>query len=100
MYITLLKVTSILFVIGLIGIVLNRRNLIILIMSIELLLLAINLNFIIFSNLHHNLIGQIFALFVLTVAAADSAVGLAILVIYYRLRDTIDVKQVSNLLLG
>ena len=84
-----LILSTILFFIGLFGIVLNRRNILIVLMSIELMLLAINLNFAIFSNSIDDIIGQVFALLVLTVAAAESAIGLAILVIYYRLRGNI-----------
>jgi len=88
-----------LFLIGIIGIVVNRKNLIIMLMSIELMLLAINLLFIIYSCILDNLIGQIFALYVLVVAAAESAIGLSILVAYYRVRGTISVKFI-NLLRG
>lgn len=88
-----LIVSTILFFIGLFGIVLNRKNILIILMSIELMLLAINLNFIIFSNSIDDIIGQVFALLVLTVAAAESAIGLAILVIYYRLRGNIFIEQ-------
>lgn len=82
-----------LYLIGLFGILLNRRNIIILLMSIELVLLGCNLNFIIFSYALDDMIGQMFALLVLTVAAAESAVGLAILVIYFRVRGNILVDQ-------
>jgi NADH-quinone oxidoreductase subunit K len=87
-----LSLSFILFIIGLWGIFLNRKNLILMLMSIELLLLAVNINFILFSIVLDDLFGQIFALFVLTVAAAESAIGLAILVAFYRLRGTISVK--------
>lgn len=89
-----LYISNILFFIGFFGIIINRRNILIIIMSIELILLAINFNFIIFSVYQDNMLGQIFALFVLTVAAAESALGLAILVVYYRLRGTIAVDQI------
>ncbi len=89
-----LTVSIILFFIGLWGIVLNRRNIIIMLMSIELMLVAVNFNFIIFSVFQDNIIGQIFAIFVLTVAAAESAIGLAILVVYYRVRGTILIDQI------
>ena len=88
-----------LFLIGILGIVVNRKNSIIMLMSIELMLLAINLLFIIYSCLLDNLIGQVFALYVLVVAAAESAIGLSILVAYYRVRGTISVKFI-NLLRG
>lgn len=88
-----------LFLIGIIGLVLNRKNLIILLMSIELMLLAINLILIIGSVGLGNMIGEIFALYILVVAAAESAIGLSILVAYYRVRGTIAVKFI-NLLRG
>lgn len=88
-----------LFLIGILGIVVNRKNIIIMLMSIELMLLAINFFFILFSTLLDNLIGQIFALYILVVAAAESAIGLSILVAYYRVRGTISVKFI-NLLRG
>lgn len=88
-----------LFFISLSGIFLNRRNLIILLMSIELMLLSINLNFIFFSVFLDDVLGQIFALIVLTIAAAESAIGLAILVVYYRLKGTIAIEQI-NLIKG
>lgn len=94
-----LGVAVILFLLGISGIFLNRKNIIVMLMSIELMLLAINLNFIVFSVYLDDLLGQVFALFVLTVAAAESAIGLAILVIYYRVRGTIAVEFV-NLMKG
>jgi NADH-quinone oxidoreductase subunit K len=94
-----LLISTLLFFIGLFGIVLNRKNILIILMSIELILLAINFNFVVFSNSMDDLIGQVFALLVLTVAAAESAIGLAILVIYYRLRGNIFIEQ-SHLLRG
>jgi len=81
------------------GIMLNRKNIILMLMSIELMLLAVNFNFIIFSVFLDDIIGQIFALFILTVAAAESAIGLAILVIYYRIRGTVSIEYI-NLLKG
>jgi len=90
-----LFVAMILFLIGLSGIFLNRKNIIILLMSIELMLLAINFNFIIFSVFLDDILGQLFALLVLTVAAAESAIGLAILVIYYRIRGTIAIEFID-----
>ena len=92
-----LNVAITLFLLGIWGIVLNRKNIIIFLMSIELMLLSINLNFVTFSVFLDDLVGQIFALFVLTVAAAESAIGLAILVAYYRVRNTIAVEDVSML---
>lgn len=94
-----LILSSLLFFLGVFGIVLNRKNILIILMSIELMLLAINLNFVIFSNSMDDIMGQLFALFVLTVAAAESAIGLAILVIYYRLRGNILIEQ-SHLMRG
>jgi NADH-quinone oxidoreductase subunit K len=88
-----LIVSTLLFFIGLFGIVLNRKNILIVLMSIELMLLAINLNFVIFSNSIDDIMGQVFALLILTVAAAESAIGLAILVVYYRLRGNILIEQ-------
>ena len=88
-----------LFLIGILGIVVNRKNIIIMLMSIELMLLAVNFLFIIYSCILDNIIGQIFALYVLVVAAAESAIGLSILVSYYRVRGTISVKFI-NLLRG
>ena len=83
-----LNIAITLYLLGIWGIVLNRKNIIILLMSIELMLLSINLNFVTFSVFLDDLVGQVFALFVLTVAAAESAIGLAILVAYYRVRNT------------
>ena len=94
-----LSVAAILFTIGVFGIFLNRKNVIVILMSIELILLAVNLNFVAFSAYLHDLVGQVFALFVLTVAAAEAAIGLAILVVYFRNRGTIAVEEV-NLMKG
>ncbi|HTT85699.1 MAG TPA: NADH-quinone oxidoreductase subunit NuoK [Rhizomicrobium sp.] len=94
-----LTVAAIVFTIGVLGIFLNRRNVIIILMSIELILLSVNINFVAFSAYLGNLTGQIFALFVLTVAAAEAAIGLAILVVYFRNRGTIAVEDV-NLMKG
>jgi NADH-quinone oxidoreductase subunit K len=94
-----LTVGAILFTLGILGIFLNRKNVIVILMSIELILLAVNINFVAFSAYQGNLIGQVFALFVLTVAAAEAAIGLAILVIYFRNRGTIAVEDV-NLMKG
>jgi NADH-quinone oxidoreductase subunit K len=81
--------------IGVLGLVLNRKNILIILMSIELMLLAINMNFVVFSVHLDDLLGQVFALFVLTVAAAESAIGLAILVVYYRVRGTIAIEKIQ-----
>ena len=94
-----LMVAMILFFIGLSGIFLNRKNILLLLMSIELMLLAINFNFIVFSVFLDDVLGQLFALLVLTVAAAESAIGLAILVVYYRIRGTIAIEFI-NLMRG
>lgn len=90
-----LTVGAILFTIGVFGIFLNRRNVIIILMSVELILLAVNLNFVAFSATLGDLVGQVFALLILTVAAAEAAIGLAILVIFYRNRGTIAVEDVN-----
>jgi NADH-quinone oxidoreductase subunit K len=94
-----LWVAAILFSIGIFGIFLNRKNIIIILMSVELMLLAVNINFIAFSTQLNNLVGQVFAMFVLTVAAAEAAIGLAILVVYFRNRGTIAVEDI-NLMKG
>ena len=92
-----LTVSAILFVTGVFGIFLNRKNLIIILMSIELILLSVNLNLVAFSAYLHDLVGQVFAMFVLTVAAGEAAIGLAILVIYFRSRGTISVDDVNRM---
>src|SRR3982750_3420038 len=94
-----LVLAAILFPIGVLGIFLNRKNIIIILMSVELILLAVNINFVAFSAYLGDLVGQVFALFVLTVAAAEAAIGLAILVVYFRNRGTIAVEDV-NLMKG
>ena len=94
-----LAVGAILFTVGVLGIFLNRKNIIIILMSVELILLAVNINFVAFSAYLGDLVGQVFALFVLTVAAAEAAIGLAILVVYFRNRGTIAVEDV-NLMKG
>jgi len=94
-----LTVAAILFTIGVFGIFLNRKNVIIILMSIELMLLAVNINFVAFSAYLNDLVGQVFALFVLTVAAAEAAIGLAILVVYFRNRGSIAVEDI-NLMKG
>ena len=92
-----LVVSSILFVLGVLGIAINRKNVIIMLMSIELILLSVNINFVAFSAFLHDLVGQVFAMFVLTVAAAEAAIGLAILVIYFRGRGTIAVDSADRM---
>ncbi len=90
-----LAISTILFLFGIWGIFLNRKNIIIILMSIELMILAVNLNFLFFSVYIDDLLGQLFALLVLTVAAAESAIGLALLVVYYRVRGTISVEFIN-----
>ena len=90
-----LTVAATLFVIGIFGLFVNRKNVIILLMSIELMLLAVNINMVAFSSFLGDLVGQIFTLFVLTVAAAEAAIGLAILVCFFRTRGTIAVEDVN-----
>jgi len=90
-----LTVAAILFTLGLMGIFLNRKNVIVILMSIELMLLAVNINLVSFSTFLNDLVGQVFAIFVLTVAAAEAAIGLAILVVYYRNRASIAVDDIN-----
>jgi len=92
-----LILAAILFGLGIAGIILNRKNLIVLLMSIELILLSVNTNFIAFSYFLNNVIGEIFVFFVLTVAASEAAIGLAILVVLYRRRGTIEVQNLDTL---
>ena len=92
-----LVLSALLFTIGVIGIFLNRKNVIIILMSIELILLSVSINFIAFSYFLNDLTGQIFSLFVLTVAAAEAAIGLAILVIYNRNAGSIEIEKISAL---
>ena len=92
-----LSLGGILFALSVIGIFLNRRNLIVLLMAIELMLLAVNLNFIAFSHYLGDMAGQVFVFFILTVAAAESAIGLAILVVLFRNRATINVDELDSL---
>jgi NADH-quinone oxidoreductase subunit K len=94
-----LVVAAMLFTLGIFGIFLNRKNVIIILMSVELILLAVNINFVAFSSFLHDMVGQVFAMFVLTVAAAEAAIGLAILVVYFRNRGTIAVDDI-NLMKG
>ena len=90
-------VSAILFVLGVLGIFLNRKNIIVILMSIELILLAVNINMVAFSAFLGDLVGQVFAMFVLTVAAAEAAIGLAILMIYFRGRGTIAVDDANQM---
>jgi NADH-quinone oxidoreductase subunit K len=88
---------AILFAVSVVGIFLNRRNIIVLLMAIELMLLAVNMNFIAFSHYNNDLAGQVFVFFILTVAAAESAIGLAILVVLFRNLNSIDVEDLDSL---
>lgn len=90
-------VSSILFVLGVLGIFLNRKNVIVILMAVELILLAVNLNLVAFSAFLNDLTGQVFAMLVLTVAAAEAAIGLAILVIYFRTRGSIAVDDINRM---
>ena len=92
-----LAVAAILFTIGVFGIFVNRKNIIVILMSIELILLAVNINLVAFSAYLGDLVGQVFSMFVLTVAAGEAAIGLAILVIYFRARGTIAVDDVNRM---
>ena len=92
-----LTLGAIIFTIGIVGIFLNRKNIIVILMCIELILLAVNINLVSFSVFFNDLIGQIFALFILTVAAAEAAIGLAIIVAYYRNTGTVHVEEINSL---
>ncbi|MBR0672382.1 NADH-quinone oxidoreductase subunit NuoK [Neoroseomonas soli] len=92
-----LTVSAILLVLGVFGIFLNRKNVIVILMSVELILLAVNVNLVAFSSALGDLTGQVFTMFILTVAAAEAAIGLAIVVIYFRNRGTIEVEDISTL---
>ncbi|MDR3477120.1 MAG: NADH-quinone oxidoreductase subunit NuoK [Gammaproteobacteria bacterium] len=92
-----LIVAAILFGIGMAGIIINRKNIITLLMSVELILLAVNTNFVAFSYYLHNIVGQVFVFFILTVAAAEAAIGLAIMVVLFRRRGTIEVQELDQL---
>ncbi len=92
-----LTVSAILFVLGVMGIFINRKNVIVILMSVELILLAVNINLVAFSAYLGDLVGQVFAMFVLTVAAGEAAIGLAILVIYFRSRGTIAVDDINRM---
>ena len=97
MFIKQIVTNIILFIKGVIGILVNRTNIIIILMCIEIILLSVNLNFIIVSIYLDDFLGQIFSLFVLTVAAAESAIGLAILILYYRIRNKILINEIATL---
>ena len=90
-----LTVSAILFTLGIFGIFLNRKNVIVILMSIELILLSVNINMVAFSTHLNDLAGQVFTMFILTVAAAEAAIGLAILVVFFRNRGSIDVEDVN-----
>jgi len=92
-----LVLAAIIFTVGVFGIFLNRKNVIVILMSIELMLLAVNINFVTFSSYLNDLTGQIFVMFILAVAAAEAAVGLAILVVFFRNKGSIAVEDISNL---
>ncbi len=92
-----LVLSAIVFSIGVFGVFLNRKNVIIILMAIELMLLAVNINFVAFSAALQDLLGQVFAMFVLTVAAAEAAIGLAILVVYFRNRGSIEVDDINQM---
>ncbi len=92
-----LTLAAILFVVGVCGIFLNRKNVITILMSVELMLLAVNINFVAFSVYLQDIVGQIFTMFVLTVAAAEAAIGLAILVVFYRNRGSIEVDDINQM---
>tara|TARA_B100000780_G_C21074179_1_gene432375 strand:- start:117 stop:416 length:300 start_codon:yes stop_codon:yes gene_type:complete len=95
MLLDFLFISFVLFLLGVLGIILNRKNIILMLMAIELILLAVNLNFIVFSVFLDDLLGQVFSLLILTIAAAESAVGLAIVVIYYRVRGSILIENLA-----
>ena len=90
-----LAVAAILFTLGILGIFVNRKNVIVILMSVELILLSVNINLVAFSTFLNDIVGQIFALLVLTVAAAEAAIGLAVLVVFFRARGTIAVEDIN-----
>ena len=92
-----LTVSALLFVIGVFGIFINRKNVIIILMSIELILASVNINFVVFSSYLGDLVGQVFAMFILTVAAAEAAIGLAIIVCFYRLRNSSFIEDANTM---
>jgi NADH-quinone oxidoreductase subunit K len=97
MFLRQLTANFFIFIIGILGIALNRRNILIILMCIEFVLLSLNLNFITFSVYFDDMYGQLFSFFILTVAAAESAIGLAIIIIYYRVRGSISIEQIPVL---
>jgi NADH-quinone oxidoreductase subunit K len=97
MFVTQILTNVLLFLSGIFGILLNRRNILIVLMCIEIILLSVNLNFIVFSIYLDDFLGQIFSLFILTVAAAESAIGLAILILYYRVMGNISISETATL---
>ncbi|OFX11139.1 MAG: NADH-quinone oxidoreductase subunit K [Alphaproteobacteria bacterium RIFOXYD12_FULL_60_8] len=92
-----LTVAALLFTLGVFGIFLNRKNIIVILMSVELILLSVNINFVAFSSHLGDLVGQVFTLFILTVAAAEAAIGLAIVVAFFRVRRSIEVEDISQM---
>lgn len=92
----ILTINTFLFFVGLIGLVLNRKNILITIMALEIILLAINLNFVIFSVYLNDILGHLFVLFILTIAAIESAIGLSLLITYYLLKNTVQMEKISN----
>jgi len=92
-----LTLSAVIFTIGVVGVFMNRKNIIIILMSIELILLSVNINLVAFSIYLQNLVGQVFTMFILTVAAAEAAIGLAIIVIYYKNKGSINVDQIHSL---
>jgi NADH-quinone oxidoreductase subunit K len=96
----ILIIAGVLFGIGVMGIAYNRRNLILILASIELMLLGVNMNFIVYAGIYGNMTGQIIALLVITVAAADTAIGLAIIVIYSRVTETVEMRGMTGILAG
>jgi NADH-quinone oxidoreductase subunit K len=97
MFVVQILTNILLFLTGIFGILLNRRNILVVLMCIELILLSVNLNFVVFSVYLDDFLGQIFSLFILTIAAAESAIGLGILILYYRMRGNISISEVATL---
>ena len=92
-----LILSAIVFTIGVVGVFMNRKNVITILMSVELMLLAVNINMVAFSAYHSDLVGQIFSVFILTVAAAESAIGLSIIVAYFRTRQSVEIEDISEM---
>ena len=97
MFVVQILTNILLFLTGIFGILLNRRNILIVLMCVEMILLSVNLNFIVFSVYLDDFLGQVFSLFILTIAAAESAIGLGILILYYRIRGNISISEVATL---